>query len=140
MHSSLLAKSKHNIYGTLTLEQHLIDTAVAAEAIFRDRILKNWCRFFRLSNSEEFLLHLKIAALFHDLGKANADFYNMVQGSCKQQSLRHEWLSALILHLPAVQAWLRTSPIQPDVVTAAVLCHHLQSRAKEWAQTRVSRQ
>jgi len=134
----LLAKSPHLDRGNLSLEQHLTDTAVAVRAIFKGRILENWSRFFRLKDSQVFLLHLTIAALFHDLGKANADFYNMVQKQCKQQTLRHEWLSALILHLPAMRHWLQTSDLNCDVVTAAVLCHHLQSRSKEWGKPRAA--
>ncbi|MGI0495432.1 hypothetical protein ACN4EG_26955 [Alkalinema pantanalense CENA528] len=30
----------------LSLEQHLKDTYVAAQAIFKGRVLRNWCRFF----------------------------------------------------------------------------------------------
>ncbi len=130
----LLAKDTR--YGELTLEQHLTDTAVAARAIFKGRILDNWCRFFRVSDREAFLLHLVIAALFHDLGKANADFYGMVTGQCRQQALRHESISTLVLHLPTVRSWLQASGlVDCDVVTAAVLCHHLKSRYGEWAKT-----
>ncbi|NJL03045.1 MAG: CRISPR-associated helicase Cas3' [Spirulinaceae cyanobacterium SM2_1_0] len=130
----LLAKDTR--YGELTLEQHLTDTAVAARAIFRGRILDNWCRFFRVSDRDAFLLHLFIAALFHDLGKANADFYGMVIGQCRQQALRHESISTLMLHLSTVRSWLQSSGrIDCDVVTAAVLCHHLKSRYGEWAKT-----
>lgn len=134
MPAKLLAKGTQ--YGELTLEQHLTDTTIAARAIFKGRILDNWCRFFRIGDREAFLLHLVIAALFHDLGKANADFYGMVTGWCRQQALRHESISTLVLHLPIVRNWLQSSGrIDCDVVTAAVLCHHLKSRYREWART-----
>lgn len=134
MPKQLLAKSRK--YGELTLKQHLIDTEDAALAIFKGRILQNWCRFFRVGNTEQFLTHLRIAALFHDIGKANAEFYAAVTGSQKKQALRHEWISALILHLPIVRAWLAPSGLNLEVITAAVLCHHLQAHSEEWGKPR----
>jgi CRISPR-associated endonuclease/helicase Cas3 len=128
MTEKLLAKDRK--YGELTLEQHLIDTEQAALAIFTGRILKNWCRFFKVEDSDRFLLHLRIAALFHDIGKANADFLNLAEGKSKsKQALRHEWISALVLHLPTVRQWLQSSKLDLDleVITAAVLCHHLKA-------------
>ena len=103
----LLAKPR--TYGELTLEQHLIDTESAAIAIFKNRILANWCRFFRVQNAEHFLIHLRVAALFHDVGKANQEFYTSADTNYwgNKQTLRHEWLSALILHLPNVREWLQ---------------------------------
>ena len=101
----LLAKSKRE-GRILSLEQHLLDTEQAAVLIFRvdGRWGRNWCRFFGLRNreiQEKFLLNLRIAALFHDLGKANEDFYRAVtHAAFVQQSLRHEHISALLLHLP----------------------------------------
>lgn len=134
MPQQLLAKSRK--YGELTLKQHLIDTEKAAQAIFKGRILQNWCRFFRVVNVEQFVTHLRVAALFHDIGKANAEFYAAVTGSREPQALRHEWFSALILHLPSVRAWLVPSGLDLEVITAAVLCHHLQASPKEWGKPR----
>lgn len=126
----LLAKGR--TYGELTLEQHLNDTETAVLAIFKHRILKNWCRFFKVKNEEKFLKHLQIAALFHDIGKANAEFDMLVQGQKKfKQTLRHEWISALILHVPNVRKWLEPSGLDLEVITAAVLCHHLQASPKK---------
>ena len=108
---TLLAKSKRE-GRILSLEQHLLDTEQAAVLIFRvdGRWGRNWCRFFGLRNretQENFLLNLRIAALFHDLGKANEDFYHAVtRAGFVQQSLRHEHISALLLHLPSVRGWL----------------------------------
>lgn len=128
----LLAKDLK--YGKLTLEQHLIDTEKAVLAIFKDRILKNWCSFFKMKDENKFLICLRIAALFHDIGKANAEFDTLVKGKKQfKQTLRHEWISALILHTPHTKEWLDNSNIglDLDAITAAVLCHHLQASLKK---------
>lgn len=135
MQKKLLAKGN---YKELTLQQHLIDTEIAAIAIFKDRILDNWCRFFRVKDKERFLLLLRIAALFHDLGKANQEFQDMVVGKKEKQTLRHEWLSALILNCPNVRQWLAASKLNLDIdiITAAVLSHHLKAHPEQWGKPR----
>jgi CRISPR-associated endonuclease/helicase Cas3 len=126
----LLAKSKPR----LTLQQHLLDAEQAATLIFRldGRWGRNWCRFFQIqgeSEQQKFLLNLQVSALFHDIGKANADFYNAVKApGFKAQTLRHEHLSALVLSLPEVRQWLgRNTDLDIDAITAAVLSHHLKA-------------
>jgi CRISPR-associated endonuclease/helicase Cas3 len=128
--TQLLAKSKPR----LTLQQHLLDTEQAANLIFRldGRWGRNWCRFFQIQGEleqQKFLLNLQVAALFHDIGKANADFYNAVNTpGFRAQTLRHEHLSALILCLPEVRQWLgQNADLDVDVITAAVLSHHLKA-------------
>jgi CRISPR-associated endonuclease/helicase Cas3 len=130
----LLAKSKREGRDIVTLEEHLSDTETVAVNLFdlKKRLGKNWCRFFKISTPEQqeiFLLNLRIAALFHDIGKANEDFYNAVDGKeSKQQTLRHEHLSALILCLPTVRNWLaQNSDLDLDIITGAVLSHHLKA-------------
>ncbi|MEM9272594.1 MAG: CRISPR-associated helicase Cas3' [Cyanobacteria bacterium P01_F01_bin.143] len=137
----LLAKPRK--YGKeLTLEQHLIDTENAAIEIFKGRILENWCRFFRVQDAESFLIHLRIAALFHDVGKANQEFYTSADTNYwgNKQTLRHEWLSALILHLPNVREWLKQNSLNLDleVITAAVLSHHLKASCEKWGRPRLT--
>lgn len=138
MKEKLLAKSPREDGEILTVEQHLTDTKNAALAIFKDRILLNWCSFFGIKNTNKFLLHLMIAALFHDIGKANAEFEAAVNKKLKQQTLRHEWLSALILHLPSIRSWLASSKLNLDleVITGAVLSHHLKASYKDWGKPR----
>lgn len=137
MPAYLLAKSQKQGLPPLQLEQHLLDTEGAAGKTFRldRRWGRNWCRFFRLAESEQagFLLNLRVAALFHDLGKANEGFYSAVTSpQFVQQPLRHEHLSALILHLPKVRAWLSSKGnLDLEVITAAVLSHHLKASAME---------
>lgn len=130
----LLAKSPKPGRKPVTLEQHLQDAAQCAAQIFRldGRWGQNWCRFFRIQGSEaqeQFLLNLQVAALFHDLGKANEDFYAAVsQPGFTQQTVRHEHISALILCLPEVRSWLsQDTRLDADIITAAVLSHHLKA-------------
>jgi CRISPR-associated endonuclease/helicase Cas3 len=130
----LLAKSKREGQKPVSLEKHLLDTDEAAYYIFRldERLGKNWCRFFKISTPEQqrrFLLNLQVAALFHDIGKANEDFIVAVQSpGFPPQTLRHEHLSALILCLPEVRDWLGHNPdLDLDIITGAVLSHHLKA-------------
>jgi CRISPR-associated endonuclease/helicase Cas3 len=140
----LLAKSIRN-GNEVTLQNHLEDTEKAANQIFRvnKRWGENWCRFFKITekaDQENFLLHLRIAALFHDIGKANEDFQKAV--SVKgffQQTIRHEHLSALILHLPKVRKWLSENEnLDLNVIAGAVLSHHIKASAEgdkwKWMQ------
>ncbi len=131
--TQLLAKSKRGDR-IVTLQKHLSDTEKSARQIFRldGRWGQNWCRFFRLASEQQqdtFLINLRVAALFHDIGKANEEFYKAVTGKC-DQTFRHEHISALILHLPLVRAWLNHKPLDVEVITAAVLSHHLKASEK----------
>jgi len=140
MPERLLAKSRRFGREEITLQRHLFETEQSAARIFRldGRWGKNWCTFFKLydqQSQEKFLLHLKIAALFHDIGKANEDFYEAVsRGGFVQQSLRHEHLSALLLHLPFVRQWLQQNrTLDLEVITGAVLSHHIKAaEGGEW--------
>jgi CRISPR-associated endonuclease/helicase Cas3 len=130
----LLAKSRRQGKEEITLQRHLFETEQAAEQIFRlnGRWGQNWCRFFKLNGiemQEKFLLHLRLAALFHDIGKANEDFYFAVKSpKFFQQTLRHEHLSALLLHLPEVRSWLQQNRLLDlEVITGAVLSHHTKA-------------
>lgn len=136
----LLAKSRRKDREDMTLQHHSLDTAKAAGLIFDldKRWGRNWCRFFGIAETERerFLLNLKVAALFHDLGKANEDFYQAVTNfAAPPQTLRHEHISALILFLPEVRNWLAQNPaLDLDVITAAVLSHHLKASATREAE------
>lgn len=136
MPQQLWAKSPRSDGKILTLKQHLSETEEAAQAIFKGRILENWCRFFGVSDAVKFLIHLRIAALFHDIGKANAEFDATVKGCRKPQALSHEWFSTLILHLPSVREWLAPSGLDLEVITAAVLSHHLKAHPEDWGKPR----
>lgn len=134
MPAQLLAKSPRSGQEPITLEAHLKDTEKAALHIFRlcGRWGQNWCRFFKLITKEQqqqFLLNLRVAALLHDIGKANEDFDAAVRAlSFTPQTIRHEHLSALVLCLPSVRNWLgQNQTLDVDVITAAVLSHHLKA-------------
>jgi CRISPR-associated endonuclease/helicase Cas3 len=134
----LLAKSKRKDRDPVSLEKHLLDTDEAAYHIFRldKRLGQNWCRFFKISTpaqQQKFLLNLQVAALFHDIGKANEDFLAAVQSTgFPAQTLRHEHLSALVLCLPEVRDWLgHNSDLDLDIITGAVLSHHLKASRDE---------
>jgi CRISPR-associated endonuclease/helicase Cas3 len=129
----LLAKSSppDPAQPALTLAQHCADTEEAAHALFAPgtRWGRNFCRFFGIVDPARFLVNLRVAALFHDLGKANEDFQRAVTvAGSPAQCLRHEHISALVLCLPEVRTWLRQSPmLDVDAITAAVLSHHLKA-------------
>jgi CRISPR-associated endonuclease/helicase Cas3 len=128
----LLAKSRRR-GRELRLDRHLVDTDQAAAALFRpgSRWGAAFVRFFKLPAEAHarFLLHLRIAALFHDLGKANEGFQAAIRATQFQsQPLRHEHLSALMLAYPPVATWLAgCASLDQDVVLAGVLGHHVKA-------------
>jgi CRISPR-associated endonuclease/helicase Cas3 len=117
---------------SVSLADHLRDTELAAAQVFRldRRWGRAFCRFFRLEPgaAERFLVTVRVAGLFHDLGKANEDFCAAMTGPMRTQVLRHEHISAAILHIPAIRSWLAVAKqIDLEAVTAAVLSHHIKA-------------
>lgn len=129
----LWAKSARNGQEQLRLEKHLLDAEEAASLLFHPerRWGRNWVRFFNLASTQQhkFLLNLRVAGLFHDIGKANEGFYRAVTShQFQKQPVRHEHFSALLLHLPEVRQWLSANPeLDVEVITASVLSHHLKA-------------
>lgn len=128
----LLAKGYKSNRPHLTLEKHLSDTEEAVMALFGPgrRWGRSMVRFFKIEVLyEAFILNLRLAALFHDLGKANADFlFAMKSDSFQPQLIRHEHISALILHLPGIRNWLsKAANVDVEAITGAVLSHHLKA-------------
>lgn len=72
----------------------------------------------------------KLAALLHDLGKANGHFQRMVQDGGRRdrpQGLRHEAVSFLIARLPEMRDWIRPAAGDPrtlELVLWAIAGHH----------------
>jgi CRISPR-associated endonuclease/helicase Cas3 len=123
----LLAKSRQGSR-ELSVAEHCGDTADKFLKVFApgSRCLANWLRFFRLPEDQAFLRDGQVASLFHDIGKANEDFFNAVDrpGGNKRQAIRHEHLSGLVLCLQPVREWLQKAGCDYDAVIAAVLSHH----------------
>jgi CRISPR-associated endonuclease/helicase Cas3 len=135
---ALYAKSRHSGFsGDCTLLQHSQNVLNCAELIFSkpSRLSNNWQRFYRLTNEqyEKFLLNLRIAALLHDIGKANEDFLTAVSSKRQHtQAFRHEHVSAILLFVPQMKSWLSSEEAKEkgvifDVIVAAVLSHHLKA-------------
>ncbi|HLN30231.1 MAG TPA: CRISPR-associated helicase Cas3' [Gemmataceae bacterium] len=132
----ILAKSKSE----LTLVRHTEDVFNAIGWMFGiaanpTRLGRQWTRFFKLKpdQTDDFYSCLTAAAAFHDLGKACDSFEDAILHG-KPQLIRHEHLSALMLVLEAVQAWLESAPSvhrNRDVILSAVLTHHLKARDPE---------
>src|SRR5947209_13201425 len=80
---------------------HTIDVVNAAEEIL-DTIGNDIQRFFCLSESQRLNLRAtaRLAAFCHDLGKANDSFQAMITKARKDQVIRHEHLSTLLMSLP----------------------------------------
>jgi len=96
----------------VTLSEHIATVRDAAEYLFGSaekptRLGKEWVRFFRLQPAQfrEFMLNLKLAAIFHDLGKANDGFQKAIRKE-GTQAIRHEHLSALLLYSEPMRTWL----------------------------------
>ena len=78
-----------------------------------------------------------LAAFCHDLGKANDNFQDMVSKKRKDQVIRHEHLSALLISLPEVRSWLSGfSQADFEVVRLLVLGHHLKAVSDKFADTK----
>jgi CRISPR-associated endonuclease/helicase Cas3 len=131
--NSLLAKSKR-AGRDISLLQHTRDVMDAAEYLFgvrekETRLAKEWLRFFRIpiDHYPAFQINLLAAAGCHDWGKANDSFQGAVMDGAPQ-IIRHEHLSALLVGLDEVSAWLKQQPdIDVDLVLSVVMTHHLKA-------------
>jgi CRISPR-associated endonuclease/helicase Cas3 len=137
----LLAKSRK--HGELTVEQHCNDAERACARLFAPgtRWGDGFPRFFGVvaSDRPRWLRNARVACVFHDIGKAQASFYAAVSDGISTQAVRHEHLSAILLHVPAVKAWLgRGQGLDHDAISAAVLSHHVKAAADDASDRGVS--
>ena len=110
MNTLLLAKSAGRGSAARTLFEHTDDVLNAFDALFggdENSLTSAWLRFFRLDAgvAESFRQLGRLAALCHDWGKAN-DGSQLMLARRGRQSVRHEYLSAVILMRPAVWQWI----------------------------------
>ncbi|OQW34295.1 MAG: hypothetical protein A4E19_02205 [Nitrospira sp. SG-bin1] len=127
----------------ITLSEHVATVRDAVVYLFGSteqptRLGREWVRFFRLQPSQfqEFLLNLKLAAIFHDLGKANDGFQKAIR-RVGTQAIRHEHLSALLLYSDPMRTWLsdrRSLGVDVEIVIAAVLSHHLKANDADFGK------
>ncbi|MDQ3653340.1 MAG: CRISPR-associated helicase Cas3' [Acidobacteriota bacterium] len=133
MNKILLAKSKKKgsfLDGCL-LTVHTSDVVLAVESLLKVEA-DDIKRFFKLSDEQMKNLRVivQLAAIWHDIGKANDGFQNAVRHKGAKQYIRHEHLSAILMSLDDVREWLSKSPdVTDDVFQIARLIvagHHLQ--------------
>jgi CRISPR-associated endonuclease/helicase Cas3 len=127
----------------ITLGAHAAAVKDAAEYLFGSadkptRVGREWLRFFRLPSDyfRRFITNLQLAALFHDLGKANDGFQAALQRR-GDQAIRHEHLSALLLFLQPMRSWLCThngGDVDFEIILSAVVSHHLKVNNQEFAK------
>jgi len=125
----------------ITLPEHSRSVVRATEAIFGSpphlsTLGSRWLRFHGLDDSHglPFLQNLRLAAVFHDLGKANSGFQEALSRT-GDQVFRHEHLSALLLWEPPFRSWLsQGKAVNPNVVVSAVVSHHHKVNHEEMAK------
>lgn len=127
----------------ISLSEHVTTVSYAAQYLFGSpnqptRLGTEWLRFFGLTSGQlpEFLTNLQLAALVHDLGKANDGFQATLRHQ-GQQAIRHEHLSALLLYLEPIRDWLSrcvAARIDFEIVLSAVVSHHLKVNDQEFGK------
>jgi len=110
------------------LVTHTLDVVKAVDTIL-NAIESNLQRFFKLSEDQMNCLRAtaRLAAYCHDLGKANDSFQAMITKQRKNQAIRHEHLSTLLMSLPEMRGWLEKFPeADYELARLIVLGHHLK--------------
>jgi CRISPR-associated endonuclease/helicase Cas3 len=101
------------------------------------RLTGRWLGFFKLdpeTSAKAFFTNGIAACILHDIGKANTGFQAAVRGQGGSQAIYHEHLSALILSHSATDLWFRgIRDFDRDIVTAAVVGHHLRADHESFA-------
>ena len=140
---NLLAKSpRYDESGKLQegclLVRHTLDVVAAANKIV-ELLKHDLQKFFKLSEGEIAQVNatVKLAAFFHDIGKANDGFNAMIWKRGKQ-AIRHEHLSALIMSYGPMREWLTSNDkgeeiVKPDYQIARLVVsgYHLKTALRE---------
>jgi CRISPR-associated endonuclease/helicase Cas3 len=150
----LWAKSlrKKQWHDGIYLTNHIQDVARAVNSLL-EVAGPDIGRFFMLDarSMEQVRVTALLAALWHDIGKANDGFQRAVKDNLKGvQQIRHEHLSAILMSLEEVRAWLcksraiddndKSRAIDDNVFQLARLVvagHHLQLLNQERREERV---
>ena len=133
----LIAKAVPNTGTPLKLIDHTRDVVDASRALFGEiespsRLGRQWLKFFRLTEAADATLFfncLHAAGWLHDIGKANSDMQSVLyrDPGQREQLIRHEYLSVMIMSMPSVQEWLnQRADIDWPIVLSAVGSHHLK--------------
>jgi len=123
-----------------TLIEHTHDVLEAFDTLFGtvddpSRTALQWMQFFYLEQEqlEEFFINSRLAICFHDLGKANDGFQSAVTDRRKDQVVRHEHLSAMLLASDPLKGWLSSGPdVDFELILSAVGSHHLRFKEDEF--------
>jgi CRISPR-associated endonuclease/helicase Cas3 len=146
MPKNLLAKSERfDRHGRLEpgclLVQHTLDVVNAAKTII-ETVGPDLQRFFKLTDDQMPSLAATsvLAAFCHDIGKANDGFQAMITKRRRDQAIRHEHLSTLVMSLPEVKAWLQNiAQADYGLARLIVLGHHLKTDSDDNIATRGKR-
>ena len=122
-----------------TLVEHTRDVLDTFDTLFGtvhdpSRTALQWMRFFRLKREQmqQFFINSRLAIYFHDLGKANDGFQSAVTDRRKDQVVRHEHLSAMLLASASLKDWLCSKPEADfELIVSAVGSHHLRFKETE---------
>lgn len=130
---TLLAKEPryddhNNLRPGCYLATHTQDVVDAVVAIL-DAVGDDIRRFFKISAGQAPALRAtaQLAAFCHDLGKANDGFQRMVRKESKDQAIRHEHLSTLLMSLQQLRSQFeRMADADYEIARIVVLGHHLK--------------
>ena len=119
-----------------TLLGHTVKVVESFECIFGTYqkpsvFAGNYFRFFKLSDEQIniFYINSLISCIFHDIGKSNTDFQEMVRNPRKNQIIRHEHLSGLLLFLKNIKKSFQTfDDIHLMIVISSIIGHHLKAK------------
>jgi len=101
----------------------------AAKLLF-ETVGEDLRRFFKLSDEQmpSLLATVQLAAFCHDIGKANDGFQRMITNGVRDQAIRHEHLSVLLMSLEDVRQWLSDFPLADfELARLIVVGHHLKA-------------